>query len=77
MSFLSSSIGQRAVLFEKSFELIKVGRLIAGLAPHIVLFEDRMFKGRVMMNVPLFVSLLKFNAVGCSRLRLNSTALNS
>ena len=60
MSFsLSSSIGQRAVLFQESFELIKVASLIAGLAPHIVFFEDRMFKGQVVMNVRLLVRLFK------------------
>ena len=61
MSILSSwSIGQCAVLFKESFELIKVDRLIAGLAPHIVLFEDRMFKGQVVVNVCSSVSLLIF-----------------
>ena len=60
MSFpLSSSIGQRVVLFQESFELIKVASFIAGLAPHIVLFEDRMFKGQVVMNVRLLVRLFK------------------
>ena len=60
MSFsLSSSIGQRVVLFQESFELIKIDSLIAGLAPHIVLFEDRMFKGQVVMSVRLLVRLFK------------------
>ena len=70
MSFLpSSSIGQRAVLFKEPLELIKVGRFIVGFAPHIFLFEDRMFKGQVVMNEGLLRSLFKFNAVGSSRLR--------
>lgn len=51
MSFLPSSIGQRDVLFEEPLELVKVGRFIAGFAPHIFLFEDRIFKGQVVMNV--------------------------
>ena len=37
---------------------------------HIFLFEDRMFKGQVMMNVCCFRSLVNFYAVGHSRLRL-------
>lgn len=54
---LSSSSEQRVVLFKKSFKLVKVDRLVGGLAPHIVLFEDRMFKGQVVMSVRLLVSL--------------------
>lgn len=67
---LSLSSEQHVVLFKKSFKLIKVDRLIAGLAPHIVLFEDRMFKGQVMMNVRFTCQSLQFDAVGSSRLRL-------
>ena len=59
MSFLPSFIGQRDVLFEEPLELIKVGRFIAGFAPHIFLFEDRIFKGQVVMNVRLLRSLFK------------------
>lgn len=67
---LSSSSEQRVVLFKKSFKLVKVDRLIAGFAPHIVLFEDRMFKGQVVMNVRLLVSLFNLMLWAHSRLRL-------
>lgn len=36
------------VLFEETLELVEVAGLVFGLAPHIFLFEGRMFKGQVI-----------------------------
>ncbi len=37
----------RLVLLQQAFELVEVSGLGAGLAPHVFLNEDRMFKGQV------------------------------